>query len=95
MDNNYKINTDGTEKQTKIDYATQNSALKKLNAFNAQMTKSDFNNSYTRYSIELKLIDEALKDLSENGSKKIIEQLTDRRQVLLENLRKYGILYKE
>ena len=93
MDNNYKININATSQQTHINYPSKSSALKKLNTFNAKMTKSDFNNSYTRYSIELKLIDEALKDLSENDSKDIIKQLTDRRQVLLGKLRSYGISY--
>lgn len=93
MDNNNKININGFAKQTEINYTSPNSTLKKLNIFNAKMAKSEFNNSYTRYSIELKLVDEALKDLSENDSKKIIEQLTARRQVLLEKLRNYGVSY--
>lgn len=93
MDNNYKININGAAQQPEINYPPKSSALKKLNTFNAKISKSDFNNSYTRFSIELKLIDEALKDLSENDSKDIIEQLTARRQVLLEKLRSYGISY--
>ena len=64
-----------------------------LNLFKVKYIINTNGRNNKRYSIELKLIDEALKDLSENDSKDIIKQLTDRRQVLLGKLRSYGISY--
>lgn len=93
MDNNYTINTNGAVQKTKIKYTEENDSLKKLNAFNAKMTKSDFNSSYTRYSIELKLVDEALSELSGSDLKDVIEQLTSRRKILLEELKRFGVSY--
>ena len=94
MNNNNKINMIAADIKTGIKHPEKNSALNKLNAFNDKMSKSDFNNSYTRYSIELKLVDESLKELSESDSKDITEQLMARRQFLLEKLRSYGVSYR-
>ncbi len=93
MENNYKINTIYTTQKIQTVYPEKNSALKKLNAFNAQMSDSDFNNSCTRYSIELKLVDEALNELSQCDSKEIVKQLATRRRELLGVLENYGLLY--
>lgn len=93
MENNNKINTIYNTQKIQTIYPEKNSALKKLNAFNAQMSDSDFNNSCTRYSIELKLVDEALNELSQCDSKEIVKQLTTRRRELLGVLENYGLLY--
>ncbi len=93
MGNNYKININTVIQKTEIKYPEKNDALKKLNDFNTIISKSDFNSSYTRYSIELKLIDAALNELSEIDSKEIIEQLISRRKILLDNLKSFGVSY--
>jgi len=93
VDNNYKINPSGAVKKTKIDYTEKSDVLKNLNAFNAKMAKSDFNSSYTRYSIELKLVDEALNELSGSDLNEVIEQLTSRRKILLDELKRFGVSY--
>lgn len=95
MENNNKINTIYTTQKIQTIYPEKNSALKKLNAFNAKMSNSDFNNSYTRYSIELKLVDKALNELLQSDSKEIMEQLISRRKVLLATLKSYGLVYQK
>ncbi len=93
MNDDIKLNSNDIAPKNNCSPKTRNGALAKLNEFNAKMSKSDFSNSYTRYSIELKLTDEALQELSGSDSAEIIDKLTSRKEVLLNELKKYGISY--
>ena len=67
----------------KMDNKSQKSALEKLTEFNKSMENSDFKNSYTCFSIEIKLIDEAIAEMKTFQNKAKVDELTNRKQQII------------
>ena len=68
-------------------------ALMRLKEFSDKMENSDFKNSYTKYSVELKLVAKAINECKDEDSK-TLEILNARKKFLLDKLKTFGVHYK-
>jgi hypothetical protein len=70
-------------------------AFQKLSSFRTKIEKSDFCNSFPRYSTELKLINDAIKEAENKNKKDVIEDLKNQKASVLEALEKLGFKMKD
>lgn len=79
----------------KVDDKKQSPAFTKLNDFVSLMENSDFKNSYTRYSVEMKLLDEAIVEMEKNKNLNEVDNLKQRKAEVVEKLAKMGFVIKK
>ena len=70
-------------------------ALKKLTEYNKKMENSDFFNSYSRYSVELKLLKDAIIEAESLNDKESAVALKKRKAQVEEHLKNMGFIIKE
>ena len=80
---------------TNNSFKTESPALYKLSSFRTKIEKSDFCNSFPRYSTELKLINDAIKEAENKNKKDVIEDLKNQKASVLEALEKLGFKMKD
>lgn len=68
-------------------------AKKRLLEYTQKMDKSDFCHSYTRYSIELKLLDDAINEAGELD-KASVSELEKRKSVVVKSIEEMGYVIK-
>ena len=92
---NNDYNNRNIGKNIKVDDKSQTSAITKLACFVSKMEKSDFKNSYTRFSIEMKLIDDAIIEMKNNNNLNEVDNLKQRKAEVVEKLAKMGFVIKD
>ena len=92
INNDYNNRKIGINK--KLENEKQTPALTKLTEFISSMEKSDFKNSYTRLSIEMKLIDDAIIEMQTNKNFNEVDNLKQRKSEVIEKLAKMGFKIK-
>jgi len=88
-----KIENNFSELNNKYTSSGSLPAKKKLLEYTKKMDKSDFCHSYTRYSIELKLLDDAIKEACELDKNSVAE-LEKRKANVLKSLEEMGFVIK-
>lgn len=70
-------------------------AKRKLTEYVKKIEHSDFCNSYTRYSLEAKLLDDAIKEAQDVSDENSLEQLLTRKAEINKKLKEMGFEIKD